>query len=152
MTIRVEGDARDVLALEAAALRDTITDPDQRDRYRALAAAVTGGEVEDALVPSLERLLDLGLRTGRVRRIHGPHAEAAVARVYHATPAGRSLGAALADVNAALGALRGLPLDRLTFAARGPGAYTLSIETAAAGLTLDIGPSGVAVKDVSVGA
>jgi hypothetical protein len=75
-----------------------------------------------------------------------------VARVYHATPAGRSLGAALADVNAALGALRGLLLDRLTFDARGPGAYTLSIETAAAGLTLDIGPSGVAVKDVSVGA
>ena len=152
MTVRIEGDAREVLTAEAAALRDTITDPDVRDGYLALAAAVADGEVEDQLVPSLEQLLDLGLRTGRVRRIHGPHAEAAVARVYHATPAGRSLSAALGDVNAALGALRGLPVDRLTFAARGPGAYTLSIETAAAGLTLDIGPSGVAVKDVSVGA
>jgi hypothetical protein len=152
LTVRVEGDAREVLAAEAAALRETITDPEARDGYLALAAAVADGDVDDVLVPSLERLLDLGLRTGRVRRIHGPHVEAAVARVYQATPAGRSLGAALADVNAALGALRGLPLDRLAFAARGPGTYTLTIETPAAGLTLDIGPTGVAVKDVSVGA
>jgi hypothetical protein len=152
LTIRVDGEAREVLAAEAGALRDTIIDPEVRDGYLALAAAVADGDVDDALVPALERLLDLGLRTGRVRRIHGPHAEAAVARVYQATTAGRSLGAALAEVNAALGALRGVPLDRLTFAARGPGWYTLSIETPAAGLTLDIGPGGVAVKDVSVGA
>jgi hypothetical protein len=152
LTLRVEGDAREVLAAEAAALRDTITDPAGRDGYLALAAAVADGEVDDALVPSLERLLDLGLRTGRVRRVHGPQAEAAVARVYHATPAGRELAALLADVNTALGALRGQPLHRLTFAVRGPGSYTLSIETPAAALTLDIGPGGVALKDVSVGA
>ena len=152
MTVRIEGDAREVLAAEAAALRDSITDPDVRDGYLALAAAVADGEVEDELVPSLERLLDLGLRTGRVRRIHGPHAESAIARVFHATPAGQTLAAALAEVNAALGALRAQPLGRLTFAARGPGSYTLAIETPAAGLTLEIGPGGVAVRDVSVGA
>lgn len=151
MTVRIEGDAREVLAAEAAALRDTITDPEVRDGYLALAAAVADGEVEDELVPSLERLLDLGLRTGRVRRVHGPHAESAVARVFHATPAGQTLAGALAEVNRALGALRSQPLDRLTFAARGPGSYTLSIETPVAGLTLDIGPGGVAVRDVSVG-
>lgn len=152
MTVRVEGEAREVLAAEAAALRDTIADPQARDGYLALAAAVADGEVEDALVPSLERLLDLGLRTGRVRRVHGPLAESAVARVYQATPAGRALTAALAQVNAALAALRGQPLERLTFTARGPGAYTLGIDTPAAGLTLDVGPTGVAVRDVSVGA
>jgi hypothetical protein len=75
-----------------------------------------------------------------------------VARVFHATPAGKTLAGALAEVNDALAALRGQPLDRLTFAARGPGSYTLSIDTPGAGLTLDIGPAGVAVKDVSVGA
>ena len=152
MTLRVEGEARAVLAAEAGALRDTITDPDARDGYLALAAAVASGEVEDDLLPSLERLLDLGLRTGRVRRLHGPQAEAAVAQVFHATPAGLALRAALADVNAALGALRGQPLERLAFAARSPGSYTLALETAAAGLTLDIGPGGVAVRDVSVSA
>jgi hypothetical protein len=152
LTVRIEGEVREVLVAEAAALRDTISDPDARDGYLALAAAVAQGEVGDELVPSLERLLELGLRTGRVRRIHGPHAESAVGRVFTATPAGQALAAALAEVNTALGALRGQPLDRLTFAARGPGSYTLSIETPVAGLTLDIGPGGVAVKDVSVGA
>ncbi|MGH7629471.1 MAG: hypothetical protein ACREOF_08765 [Gemmatimonadales bacterium] len=152
MAVRIEAEAREVLAAEAAALRDTITDPEVRDGYLALAAAVADGEVEDQLVPSLERLLDLGLRTGRVRRVHGPHAESAVAQVFHATPAGQTLAGALAEVNRALGALRGHPLDRLMFAARGPGSYTLSIETPVAGLTLEIGPGGVAVRDLSVGA
>jgi hypothetical protein len=152
LAVRIDADARELLAAEAAALRDTITDPDVRDSYLALAAAVADGEVDDDLVPSLERLLDLGLRTGRVRRVHGPHAEAAAARVFQATPAGQSLAGELAEVNRALGALRGQPLDRLTFTARGPGSFTLSIDTPAAGLTLDIGPGGVAVKDVSVGA
>ena len=141
-----------MLAAEAAALRDTIIDPEARDRYLALGSAAAEGEVDDTLVPLLERLLDLGLRTGRVRRVHGPLAESAVAQVFHATPAGQSLGAALAEVNTALGAIRGQPIGGLAFTARGPGSYTLAIETPAAGLTLDIGPAGVAVRDVSVGA
>ncbi len=152
MTVRVEAEAREVLAAEAAALRDTIADPEARDRYLALAAAVADGEVDDELVPSLERLLDLGLRTGRIRRVHGPHAEALAARVFQATPAGQALTDALGELNRALGALRGQPLDRLTFAARGPGSYTLSIDTPAAGLTLELGPGGIAVRDVTVGA
>jgi hypothetical protein len=150
LSVRVDGEAREVLVAEAAALRDTITDPEGRDRYLALAAAIADGEVAEALLPSLERLLELGLRTGRVRRMHGPMSESAVARVFQATPAGRSLAASLVEVNAALGALRGRPLDRLTFAARGPGSYTLAIETPTAALTLEIGPAGLTVKDVSV--
>jgi hypothetical protein len=71
--------------------------------------------------------------------------------VFQATPAGQALARELAEVNRALAALRGQPLSRLSFAARGPGSVTLSIDTPAAGLTLDIGPAGVAVKDVSVG-
>jgi len=152
LTIRVDGDARSILAAEAAALRDTIAAPELRDGDLALAAAVADGQVDDDPVPALERLLDLGLRTGRVRRLHGPHAESAIARVFNATPAGQGLAAALAELNTALVALQGQPLHRLTFAARGPGSYTLSIETPAAGLTFDIGPGGVALRDVSVGA
>ena len=152
MTVRVDADARDVLAAEAGAVRDSLSDPDARDTYLALAAALADGEVHDALLAPLERLLDLGLRTGRVRRVHGPHAEAAVARVFQETPAGHELAGALAEVNRALSALQGQPLGRLRFTARGPGSYTLTVETPAAALTLDLGPAGVAVKDVSVGA
>jgi hypothetical protein len=152
LTVRVEGDAQGILAAEAAVLADTVNDREGSEGYRALAAAVAHGEVHDPLVPALERLLDLGLRTGRVRRLHGPHAEAAMTRVYHATPAGQTIAAALAEINIALSALQGQPLDRLTFGAGGPGCFTLSIDTPAARLTVDIRPEGIALKDVSVGA
>lgn len=152
MPVRIDGDAREVLAAEAGALRETISDPEARDRYLALAAAVADGDVGDDLVPSLERLLDLGLRTGRVKRLHGAFAEATVARVFHATPSGRALADNLAEVNRALASLRGQPVNRLAFAARGPGTYTLTIATAGSELTLDIGAAGVAVREVSVGA
>jgi hypothetical protein len=151
LAVSIEAEARDVLAAEAAALRETLADTDLRDGYLGLGAAIADGEVDDELVPVLERLLDLGLRTGRIRRVHGVEAESAAARVFQATPAGQALAGELAEVNRALAALRGQPLSRLSFAARGPGSVTLSIETPAAGLTLDIGPAGVAVKDVSVG-
>lgn len=148
--MRIDEEMREVLALEAAALGEAVSDAGARAAYRELAAALAAGEVGDPLVPSLERVLELGLRTGRVRRLHGPHAEAAAARLFHATPKGRALGAALAEVNQALAALRGRTLEGVSFAARGPGAYTLSIDTTAARLTLEIGGEGVALKDVSV--
>jgi len=148
----VEGDAREVLLLEAAALRDAVADPITRAENDALARAVAAGEVAEEHLPALQRVLDLGLRTGRVRRIHGAHAEAALARVFHGTPRGRAAAAAAAEVNAALTALAGHALERLTVGLRGPGAFTLTVETAAATLTLEIGAAGVAVKDVSVNA
>jgi hypothetical protein len=152
LTVRVDETAREPLLLETAALRDALTDPGARASYDELSRAVVTGEVPDELVAPLERVLEIGLRTGRVRRLHGVHAESALARVFHGTPKGRALGAAVGEVNTALEALAGQPLERLSLNAKGPGAYALTIETGAATLTLEIGPEGVAVKDVSVGA
>jgi hypothetical protein len=152
LTVRVEEESvREALALEAAALRDAVGDPGAQAGYDALARALADGAVADDLEPPLERLLELTLRTGRVRRLHGPHAEAAAIRLYQATPAGRALGAALAEVNAALAAVRGRPIERLAFNAKGPGVYGLALDTAGATLTLEIGPEGVAVRELSVG-
>jgi hypothetical protein len=61
------------------------------------------------------------------------------------------LGGILSEVNAALAALRGRPLEGIAFAAKGPGAYGLAIQTEGAQLSLEIGPEGIAVRDVSVG-
>jgi hypothetical protein len=151
LTVRIEESAREALAVEAAALSDALTDPLARASYEELSRALGAGEVEDALLPPLEQLLELTLRTGRVRRLHGPLAEAAAVRIYQATPAGRAVVAALAEVNAALTALRGRTLDGIAFAAKGPGVYGLSIDTPEAQLSLEIGPEGVLVRDLSVG-
>ncbi len=152
MTVRVDENAREPLLLETAALREALTDPAARAGYDELSRAVAAGEVPDGLTAPLERVLEIGLRTGRVRRLHGPHAEAALVRVFHSTPKGQALGASVGEVNTALAALSGQPLERLSVAVKGPGAYALTVETGAAALTLELGPEGVAVKDVSVGA
>jgi hypothetical protein len=152
LTVRVEEESvREALALEAAALRDAVGDPAARAGYDELARALAEGAVAERLQPPLERLLELTLRTGRVRRLHGPHAEAAAIRLYQATPAGRAVGAGLAEVNAALGALRGRTLERLVFSARAPGTYMLALDTPGARLALEIGPDGVGVRELGVG-
>ena len=137
--------------LEAVALRDAIADPGAHAGYDELARGLADGAVAESLEPPLERLLELTLRTGRVRRLHGPHAEAAAIRLYHATPAGRAVSAALAGVNTALAAVRGRPVERIAFSAKGPGTYGLALDTPGARLTLEIGPEGVAVRELSVG-
>jgi hypothetical protein len=151
LTVRVEESAREALAVEAAALSDAVTDPISRASYRDLSRALVGGEVEEPLLPPLEQLLELTLRTGRVRRLHGPLAEAAAVRLYQTTPAGRAVGTALAEVNAALASLLGRELDGIAFAAKGPGVYGLTIDSSGAQLSLEIGPEGVVVRDLSVG-
>jgi hypothetical protein len=151
LTVRVEEESvREALALEAAALRDAVADPAARAGYDELARALADGAVTERLAPPFERLLELTLRTGRVRRLHGPHAEAAAIRLYQATPAGRAIGATLAEVNAALGALRGRTLEGVAFTARAPGTYLLALDTPGARLTLEIGPEGVAVRELGV--
>ena len=142
---------REALALEAAALRDAVADPAAHAGYDELARALAEGAVAERLEPPLERLLELTLRTGRVRRLHGPHAEAAAIRLYQTTPAGRAIGAGLAEVNAALGAVRGRMLERLAFSAKVPGTYLLALSTPGAKLTLEIGPDGVSVRELGVG-
>ena len=152
MTVRVEDESvREALALEAVALRDAVSDPAVRAGYEALARALADGAVDDGLQPPLERLLELTLRTGRVRRLHGPHAEAGAIRLYQTTPAGRTVGAGLGEINAALAALKGRPIERIAFNAKGPGTYGLTLDTPGAKLTLEIGPEGVAVRELSVG-
>ena len=142
---------REALALEAAALRDAVADPAARAGYDELARALAEGAVAERLEPPLERMLELTLRTGRVRRLHGPHAEAAAIRLYQATPAGRAIGTMLAEVNAALSALRGRMLGGVAFSAKAPGTYLLALNTPGGKLTLEIGPDGVSVRELGVG-
>src|SRR5262249_9017785 len=77
LSVRVEEPAREALAAEAAALSEAVNDRETSAGYADLSRALVAGEVGDPLLAPLQRLLELTLRTGRVRRLHGPHAEAA---------------------------------------------------------------------------
>src|SRR5439155_26437443 len=94
-----------------------------------LIAEVAAGEVSAGSLPLLERFLEVGLETGRIRKRHGAHAEMAAVRLFQRTPRGRALREALDATNEALEALRGARLDELSFALRGPGSFILTLET-----------------------
>src|SRR5262249_26114510 len=75
-----------VLLDELEALLASVTDRAARALFIDLAAAVADGGVGEAEAPALEKLLEMGLQTGRVRKVHGPEAEQALLRLFHQTP------------------------------------------------------------------
>ena len=85
---------REVLAEEVGVFARTLKDPDTRERYAQLGAAVQQGTVPAHLVGFLETMLELVLQTQRVRRQHGPDAEQALLRLFHRTPRGAALAQA----------------------------------------------------------
>ena len=141
---------REVLAEEVGAFAGTLKDPDIRERYAQLGAAVQQGTVPPDLVSLLETMLELVLQTQRVRRQHGPEAEQALLRLFHRTPRGAALAQAARDVNAALEALHGHTLESLTFTPT-PRGHSLVIDTAHCSLTLAIDRAGVRVERMETG-
>ena len=142
---------REVLAEEVGVFARTLKDPDTRERYAQLGAAVQQGTVPPHLVGFLETMLELVLQTQRVRRQHGPDAEQALLRLFHRTPRGAALARAAREVNAALEALHGQTLESLTFTPT-PRGHNLVIDTAHCSLMLAIDRAGVRVERMETGA
>jgi hypothetical protein len=150
--MRLLDDERQLLLDEIDAVAAQLRNAEAREVYAELRAAVVAGEVTDGLLPTLERLLELGLETGRIREVHSAHGEMAATRVFQRTPKGSALKAACDEANAALEGLQGQPLDAVSFSVRGPGAYTLTLNTDQAHVTVHIDRHGVRVRSVEVGA
>ena len=140
---------RELLIEEADALIETVREP-QRGRYVELRAALETEQLPDELVGALENLLALELRTGRARKIHGPMAESTLLRLYQKTPTGTELQKSTSQVNKALDALAGQTLEHLAFAPKGPGVFTLDLETSEYRVHLEIREEGIWMKEVGV--
>jgi hypothetical protein len=149
--LELSSSEREVLAEEVGVFARTLKDPDTRERYAQLGAAVQQGTVPPHVVGLLETMLELVLQTQRVRRQHGPEAEQALLRLFHRTPRGAALEQAAREVNAALAALRGHVLESLTFSPT-PRGHNLVIDTAHCSLTLAIDRAGVRVERLETGA
>ena len=140
---------RELLLEETDALIGQVREP-QRARYVELRKALAGEALEESAVGALENLLALELRTGRARKIHGPMAESTLLRLYQKTPTGSELQKSTATVNKALAALEGQTLEQIAFAPKGPGVYTLDVETAEYRVHLEIREEGIWVKEVGL--
>src|SRR5947207_9959251 len=118
--MKIRDDERELMAeeIEAAMLR---LPEDARAGYAQLIAEVAVGEVSEGSLPLLERFVEVGLETGRIRKRHGAHAEMAAARLFQRTARGTALRETVAAANEALDALRGARVEELSFSLRGPG-------------------------------
>src|SRR6202012_882980 len=69
--LAIDAAQREVLLEELATLVVSLRDPETRDPWESLAAAVDAGGVEEGQLGRLEQILEMTLQTGRVRRVHG---------------------------------------------------------------------------------
>ncbi len=140
---------RELLLEETDALIETTREP-QRGRYVELRDAIEKNSVADENVNALENLLTLELRTGRARKIHGPMAESTLLRLFQKTPTGAELQKNTSQVNRALAAMQGQTLEHIAFAPKGPGVFTLELETDEYRMHLEIRSEGIWVREVGV--
>lgn len=146
--VRVRGEAAEVSRAEAQAVLAMLTDGQRRSRLADVVAAVDEGRVEGDAAAALGELLELGLQTGRLRSVYGPEGEQAALALFRRLPQGRELSQSTSELNAALEALEGRTLDRVSVHAVGPGEYGLSLSADGFEVALRLGPSGARISSI----
>jgi hypothetical protein len=146
----VKPDEREVALGEIQAVLAAARDEDYRERLHALVASVGDGELPREDAAELERVLELGLQTGRIRAIYGPGGEQAALRLFRRLPAGAGLAETARTVSAALATLNGRSLDSVRIEAIGPGMYRLALVAGGAEVAVRLDRSGVQLASVGV--
>jgi hypothetical protein len=144
----VSGEAAEVARAEAQAVLAMVQDEGRRGRLADVVAAVAAGEVEGLDADALAELLELGLATGRVRAVYGPEGEQAALALFRRLPLGRELAESARDLNAALEALNGRTIERVSVNAVGPGEYGLTISTEDYEIVLRLGRAGARLATI----
>jgi hypothetical protein len=148
MAVKVTGEAAEVARAEAQAVLAMVQDDEKRGRLADLVAAIDDGALEDDDADALAELLELGLQTGRVRAVYGPEGEQATLALFRRLPLGRELTESTRDLNAALVALEGKTLERISVTAVGPGEYGVTISTDDYEIVLRLGRAGARLATI----
>jgi len=150
-SVAVKAEEREVALGEVQAVLAAARDEDYRVRLAALAASVEEGELADDEAVELERVLELGLQTGRIRAVYGPGGEQAGLRLFRRLPAGAGLAETARSVSAALAAtLNGRSLDSFRIEVVGPGMYRIALVAGGAEVAVRLDRSGVQLASIGV--
>jgi hypothetical protein len=149
--LRLSAAEQELLAPEVRAFAAIHPEQSGRRRYEALANSIESGSVPSESLDDLARVLEIGLQSGRVRRVYGADGEMALGQIYRRTPRGQEATSAAAAVTSALEALRGQVLDEVRVTALGPGAYSILLDTQQCQITVRLDRSGVRVDSVALG-
>jgi hypothetical protein len=140
---------REVVVEEAAAVLAAARGEEARAELAELHAAAQAGDVPEALQPLLERIVGLGLQTGRIRALYGPGGEQAALRVHRRLPEGAEGAERARAVTEALAALRGRELESIRISAAGPGAFTLEVRAGGMELSVRLDRQGARLRSVA---
>jgi len=146
--VALRSSEREVAFEEVLAVRDAATDESRRAELERLADAIYTESVPEELAPLLERIVDLGLQSGRIRSLYGPGGEQAALRLHRRLPAGAASAASAREVTEALAALRGRTLEDVSVSVNGPGAFTVSLAADGLELTVRLDASGARLASV----
>jgi hypothetical protein len=149
--MRINATEQELLIPEITLFARALRDPAAQTRYHELRAAVEEGEVEDELLGHLGNVLEIGLQSGRLRKLYGADGEQALARLFHRTPAGAELAEGARAVTQAISALQGQTIADIKVSAMGPGSYGLMIDTDRCQISLRLDRGGVRVENLAVG-
>lgn len=151
MALALKAEEQELLQEEVAAFAAATRDPERRQQLEALTAMIDSGTLPDDALEPIGHLLEIGLQTGRIRRVHRAVGEQALLRLFDKTPAGEARAAALAEVNQALAELAGQEVESVRVLSRTPGTYLLMISTNACELVLRFDPDGAQIESVAIG-
>jgi len=141
---------RELVAIEAEHIANKAASEESKATFSRLASAAAAGKLPEELSSALGELLALGLASGRIRAVHGPHGELDAVNLYRRTPQGKAYHAQFDDVNAMFRAFKDQRIHQVSLSARGPGMFSLTLETEAARVVVSLTQSGVDVRSVEV--
>ena len=140
----------DVLVPQIQAFLDATTDPQAREVYLSLKTAIESLEVPADLQQRLGAIVEVALTSGRIRRLFGPGAELSLNALFLKTPRGREVAQSLAELNKALGSLKGQTIEQIISAQRSPGAYSLTVKTSGCQIVIRFEQAGVRVESLEL--
>lgn len=146
--IRLSAEEVEIVLAELAPVAAAATDPSRRAAFATVRAAAERGELDDASTSTLDPLLELALQTGRIRAIHGPAGEQAALRLYRRLPSGQAIRQTAEEVTAALSALEGRELDKVSLSALGPSTYSVTLSASGVELTIRLDRQGARIASV----
>ncbi|HEX5416068.1 MAG TPA: hypothetical protein VFZ25_10410 [Chloroflexota bacterium] len=149
--LRLTAAEAELVGEEVATVARLHPDPAARTRYAELAEVVAGGTVAEERLEQLTTILEIGLQSGRIRRVYGADGELALGRIYSRTPRGAEASQAASAVTDALRALHGQVIYNLRITALGPGAYSLLVDTRECQITIRLDRTGVRVDNIALG-
>lgn len=149
-SVAVKADEREVALGEVQAVLEAARDEAYRALLVTLVTAIGQGELADEEAAELERVLELGLQSGRIRAVYGPGGEQAALRLFRRLPAGAGLVETARSVSAALATLRGLSLESFRIEVVGPGMYRIALVAGGAEVAVRLDRSGVQLASIGV--